>query len=295
MFKKIKSNKKSWLLGTALFAAMGFSGFKAYQYNKYYISDFEDRVIESQVLNESRKIFIRLPENYSADKQYPLIIRSDGNFNLARWDAVLDEFAEQKTYPEAILVSIPNQFWTNTRNRDLVPPYARRDVNIEPRPASDNDPEIFGKADLFLSFIETEVLPYMHKHYSLSGERILSGYSAGGSFVIYTMVTKPDLFNGYFAFSPAAWYDDSVVVEQFRQDIQQLAGKPKLFYLSLGAEEPSIITGSFNGLIEVLEQGAPENLTWQYSFSQGAGHGENPVVSVPKALTAYQDFRAKHL
>ena len=135
----------------------------------------------------------------------------------------------------------------------------------------------------------------MHKHYSLSGERILSGYSAGGSFVIYTMVTKPDLFNGYFAFSPAAWYDDSVVVEQFRQDIQQLAGKPKLFYLSLGAEEPSIITGSFNGLIEVLEQGAPENLTWQYSFSQGADHGENPVMSVPKALTAYQAFRAKHL
>jgi predicted alpha/beta superfamily hydrolase len=295
MFKKIKSNKKSWLLGSALLAAVGFSGFKAYQYNKYYMSDFEDRVIESQVLNESRKIFIRLPENYSADKQYPLIIRSDGNFNLARWDTVLDEFAEQKTYPEAILVSIPNQFWTNTRNRDLVPPYARRDVNIDPRPASDNNPDIFGKADLFLSFIETEVLPYMHKHYSLSGERILSGYSAGGSFVIYTMVTKPDLFNGYFAFSPAAWYDDSVVVEQFRKDIQQLAGKPKFFYLSLGAEEPSIITGSFNGLIDVLEQGAPENLTWRHSFSQGAGHGENPVMSVPKALSAYQAFRTNHL
>jgi len=184
MLKKIKSNKKYWLLGSALLAAVGFSGFKAYQYNKYYMSDFEDRVIESQVLNESRKIFIRLPKNYSPNKQYPLIIRSDGNFNLARWDTVLSEFAEQKTYPEAILVSIPNQFWTNTRNRDLVPPYARRDVNIEPRPASDNDPEIFGKADLFLSFIETEVLPYMHKHYSLSGERILSGFSAGGSFVI---------------------------------------------------------------------------------------------------------------
>ena len=56
MFIKIKSNKKSWLLGSALLAAVGFSGFKAYQYNKYYISDFEDRVIESQVLNESRKI-----------------------------------------------------------------------------------------------------------------------------------------------------------------------------------------------------------------------------------------------
>jgi len=109
------------------------------------------------------------------------------------------------------------------------------------------------------------------------------------------MVTKPDLFNGYFAFSPAAWYDGSVVVEQFRKDIQQLAGKPKFFYLSLGAEENPIITGSFNGLVNALEQEGPANLTWQHSFSQGAGHGENPVVSVPKALSAYQAFRTTHL
>ncbi|MFT5671145.1 MAG: hypothetical protein ACI9WH_001979, partial [Glaciecola sp.] len=31
-----------------------------------------------------------------------------------------------------------------------------------------------------------------------------------------------------------------------------------------------------------------------YSYSEGAGHTENPYVSVPKALKAYYKFRAEN-
>lgn len=263
------------------------------RYIEDYTSDFIDHNIYSVVLEEDRKIFIRLPKSYDKKKSYPLIIKSDGNFNLSRWDESITELSHKQTIEDSIVVAIPNLFWVDSRNRDLVPPYARKDVKIEARPLSDNSPSIFGKADLFLKFIETEVLPYIETNYSINDNRVLSGFSAGGSFVLYTIVTKPELFSGYFAFSPAAWYDKSVVVSEFKKGLNKVSGKPLFLYLSLGGDENDIITGSFKGLLSVIDSNAPMNFYSKYSYSEGAGHVKNPYVSVPKALEAYYKFRAE--
>ncbi|WP_010607831.1 alpha/beta hydrolase [Pseudoalteromonas maricaloris] len=286
---------KRYLFSLLGLIAIVAAGWKFTQYQSHYTSDYVDVVLSSQVLNEDRKVFIRLPKGYDKAHSYPLIIRTDGNFNLARWDEVLSSLAEQGRVEDAILVSIPNQFWTQTRNRDLVPPYARQDVAIEARPESDNDPAIFGRADRFLQFVESELLPYLEANYSINDNRVLSGFSAGGSFVLYTMVTKPALFDGYFAFSPAAWYDDSVVVKEFAKSLANIQGKPKYIYLSIGGAENDIITGSFRGLLEALEQHAPANVRWGHSISEGAGHSQNPAVSVPLALSEYHHFRKNQL
>jgi len=156
-----------------------------------YTSDFIDYNVHSLVLNEDRKIFIRLPENYDQKNSYPLIIKTDGNFNLKRWNESITELSKKNIIKDSIIVAIPNLFWGDSRNRDLVPPYARKDVKIEARPVEQNSPSIFGQADLFLKFIETEVLPYIESNYSVNDNRILSGFSAGGSFVLYTIVTNP--------------------------------------------------------------------------------------------------------
>nr|WP_301003731.1 alpha/beta hydrolase-fold protein [Arsukibacterium sp.] len=277
---------------TTVLAVGAVALFKAQQYKEDYTSDFIDETIYSSVLGESRKIFIRLPGGYERSKEYPLIIKTDGNFNLKRWDETLAELSSQSITEDSIIVAIPNLFWVDSRNRDLVPPYARRDVNIEARPDEDNHPDIFGKADRFLAFIETELIPYLEKNYAINDNRLLSGFSAGGSLVLYTIVTKPDLFSGYLAFSPAAWYDDSVVVKEFAKNLPVTDGKPIFLYLSLGGEENEIITGSFKGLLSALETNAPANLQWAYSYSEGAGHNANPYVSVPKALTKYYEFCA---
>jgi predicted alpha/beta superfamily hydrolase len=262
------------------------------QYIEDQTSDFIDHNIYSAVLEEDRKIFIRLPKSYDKKKSYPLIIKSDGNFNLSRWDESISELSHKQKIEDSIVVAIPNLFWVDSRNRDLVPPYARKDVKIEARPLSDNSPSIFGKADLFLKFIETEVLPYIETNYSINDNRVLSGFSAGGSFVLYTIVTKPELFSGYFAFSPAAWYDKSVVVSEFKKGLDKVSGRPLFLYLSLGGDENDIITGSFKGLLSAIDSNAPINFYSKYSYSEGAGHVENPFFSVPLALEAYYKFRA---
>ncbi|MEP1553007.1 alpha/beta hydrolase-fold protein [Paraglaciecola sp.] len=262
------------------------------RYVEDYTSDFIDLTIYSSVLDENRKLFIRLPNNYDEKKRYPMIIKSDGNFNLSRWDEVISELSQQGSVNDSILIAIPNLFLSDSRNRDLVPPYARKDVTIEARPASDNSPLIFGKGDLFLRFIETELIPYIEDNYSINNNRILSGFSAGGSFVLYALVSKPELFTGYFSFSPAAWYDNSVVVDEFKKGLNGVKEKPLYLYLSLGGDENAIISGSFKGLLSAIESNAPASLYTEYSYSKGANHELNPYISVPKALKGYYRFRA---
>jgi predicted alpha/beta superfamily hydrolase len=275
-------------------ALLIYAGVMYKSYVDEYTSNFIDHTIYSSTLKENRKIFIRLPEGYDNNKRYPLIIKSDGNFNLKRWDETISKLSAQGSINDSIVVAIPNLFWIDSRNRDLVPPYARQYVQIEARPSDMDAPEIFGKADLFLGFIENEVLPFIEKEYSINDNRVLSGFSAGGSFVLYTITTNPGLFTGYFAFSPAAWYDDSVVVKEFSKGLKSISGTSLFLYLSLGGAENEIITGSFKGLLSAIDLDAPENFKSDYSYSEGAGHTENPYVSVPKALKAYYKFRAEN-
>ncbi|MEI5639113.1 MULTISPECIES: alpha/beta hydrolase [unclassified Pseudoalteromonas] len=261
------------------------------RYFEHYTSEFIDHDIYSEFLSEERRVFVRLPKGYDSQKSYPLIIKSDGNFNLSRWHETVTTQSEKKLIEDSVIVSIPNLFWTDTRNRDLVPPYARKDVQIEARPSTENSPEIFGKADLFLSFIEKELIPFIENKYSINDNRVLSGFSAGGSFVLYTIVTKPELFTGYFAFSPAAWYDNSVVVQEFNNGLSKLSEKPLFLYLSIGGNENEIITGSFKGLLSAIELNAPINFNHAFHYNENSGHSDNPYYSVPKALLAYYEFR----
>ena len=141
---------KKTIILNVLFAVSVFgfaiTGFSYYQND---VSEFVDVTLDSKVLEESRKIFIRLPNNYDKTKAHPLFIKTDGNFNLANWDKALKALNPESIFNEAILVVVHNQFFTDTRNRDLVPPYARKDVNTNPLPNNETTPEILVKLICF--------------------------------------------------------------------------------------------------------------------------------------------------
>ncbi|MEI8665552.1 alpha/beta hydrolase-fold protein [Pseudoalteromonas sp. B28] len=287
---------KHYIINLSLAVVIFAIGILAIRYYNHYVSAYTDVTINSSVLNESRKVFIRLPTNYNPKKAYPLIIKTDGNFNLDTWDKALTKQAKSEKGDKAILVSIPNLFFTDTRNRDLVPPYARQDVNTQARPEHETLIEPNGEADKFLAFIETELLPYLSAKYKLSNNRVLSGFSAGGSFVLYTLHTKPELFNGYFAFSPAAWYDDMTVVNNLEAFLSAQDNKVKsstYLYLSVGGAEHPLMLKAFSNLETVLTANSNNNLMWQSAINKGAEHSDNPSISVAKALAGYSTFIKK--
>jgi uncharacterized protein len=61
-----------------------------------------------------------------------------------------------------------------------------------------------GHAADFLATIEQTIIPFIDREYRTdTSYRVLSGSSLGGLFTLYTMYTKPELFQAYVAVSPA--------------------------------------------------------------------------------------------
>ena len=99
-------------------------------------------VLRSTYLNESRDIFVHLPEGYeTSEKKYPVLYVLDAEdvFGFAVGAA---RFLSISRMPEMIVVGIPN---TN-RERDLW-------VNLEPD----------GGYIKFVDFLENELIPYIDK------------------------------------------------------------------------------------------------------------------------------------
>ena len=70
-----------------------------------------------------------------------------------------------------------------------------------------------GGGKRFSKFIEDELIPYIDKELRTTDFRAITGHSYGGLFSSWTLLTKPNLFNGYIVVSPSLWYDDKMMFE----------------------------------------------------------------------------------
>ncbi len=142
-------------------------------------------------------IYIRLPESYSKalpDTRYPVVYLLDGDslFPILATEHLLLNIDDK--LPEAIIVGIAYGSFDPSINR--------RDVDFT-GPAEDVKPENAG-APAFQRYLKTELIPEIERKYHTdSDRRILFGQSRGGSFVLYSAFTDPDLFWGRIASNPS--------------------------------------------------------------------------------------------
>jgi predicted alpha/beta superfamily hydrolase len=129
----------------------------------------------SQVIGEDYTIYINVPSGYDTSKtSYPVLFMTDGDWNM---NMAVDCFSmlEQDYYTNTpIIVGIGYGNRRNMRTRDL-------------------EPKTGGPK--FLSFIETELMPFVKNKYCTSGDNALFGYSYGGVFASYALFEHPGLFN----------------------------------------------------------------------------------------------------
>jgi predicted alpha/beta superfamily hydrolase len=177
------------------------------------------------------RIMVSLPEGdvpYTGG--YPVIYVVDGN---AFFPALHAAKRAQERLKGSIVIAIgypsdtPYDF--NRRAFDLSPP----------QPAERNDPPQGGQ-DLFLDFIEKRLMPKVNERFKVDqDQRSLVGWSFGGMFGIYTLFTRPALFQHVVAVSPSLWWRDRFLLEPERVFTQQAhAGKLNLTHSSL-----SIVVG----------------------------------------------------
>ncbi|MCB0278541.1 MAG: alpha/beta hydrolase, partial [Calditrichaeota bacterium] len=203
--------------------------------------------IYSETLKENRTLLIRTPANYTtnASDKYPVLYLLDGASNFQHTVATLEFLIGQDRVPEMLIVAITN---TN-RTRDLTP--ASSDDEMPTYPAT-------GGADLFLDFIEHELVPYVDKNYRTEPFKLIVGHSFGGLFAVHSLFSRPKLFNAYIAISPSLWWNKRDLVskvEFYLKHNQFLRGQ---FYMTLG-NEGELMEQPITHLANVLKANAPRD------------------------------------
>jgi predicted alpha/beta superfamily hydrolase len=152
--------------------------------------------VESETIGRGFHVYVMLPDGYDADaaRTYPTVYVLDGGGLFPLFAAYYRYLNFGEEIPDSIIVGISYGSDTfeggNYRSTDYTAPSTERDY--------------WGGAGSFQDFLGNNLLPFIESEYrSNTSRRVIFGQSIGGQFVLFTALTKPNLFWGHIASNPA--------------------------------------------------------------------------------------------
>ncbi len=256
------------------------------------IADSQERIFYSDIYKREITLQIYLPMGYeesdSTFKKYPnlagkseesypvlYLLDSDVYFGMASVIARLLQW--EKKLPGLIIVGVSYGLsdWYGKRALDYLP-------------YSDSGLGVTGEADDYLKMYEKELIPYVESNFRAdSSKRILFGHSSGGIFTLYTMFTKPELFNGYLAVSPWKRY-----LKKFFFDIEEKyfavrKNLPVKLYLAMGDLELSELKAEWEKFSQILSNRNYQNLVMKNVLIEDESHLSVVPIEMVKGLQWY--------
>ncbi|WP_234571565.1 alpha/beta hydrolase-fold protein [Rhodohalobacter sp. 614A] len=231
----------------------------------------------SKFLDEEREYWVHLPDSYEdttyAPQDYPVLYVLDGDKQFHLLTGIQNFLSEglYASIPEMIVVGILNTH----RSRDFTPTHSKS-----------HHPEIGGQftfpdsggGDTFLDFIEKELVPEINQNYRTNKYKIFVGHSFGGLLVLYTLLTRSNLFNAFISIDPSIWWDDYFVLDRSKQLLSEKNFEGKTLYL---AQSPF---GSSNRAPEEslefrdqLQKNTINGLRWKFRYFEEENHGTIPL------------------
>jgi predicted alpha/beta superfamily hydrolase len=186
--------------------------------------------INSTVLDQERTLWIYTPWQYEEypEKNLEIIYVFDAQvreyFDLVHSTIQFlggQEFAFIVVGIESPFIEEKNQ----SRNTDFLP----KAIDKETIKKYD---KFSGGADKFLSFVKSEVVPFIDKKYKTLPLRVAVGHSNGGTFISYSLLNEPDLFDAYIAISPNYGYDKGQMAKRFEELNPENIQKEKFVFIS---------------------------------------------------------------
>jgi uncharacterized protein len=150
--------------------------------------------LDSAAIGRAFHIYVRLPADYATqpDRRYPVVYLLDGDSLFPILAANHLFLTYDDGLPEAIVVGIAYGGFG---------PVNRRGVDFTPSAAG--VPADQAGAPAFQRFLRDELIPRIERDFHADpSRRILFGQSRGGSFVLYSAFTEPDLFWAGIASNP---------------------------------------------------------------------------------------------
>ena len=173
-------------------------------------------------------LIVRLPAEYDKNSKYPTIYLLDGGISYPLLSAYYHYLRFTEEIPVMIMVGISygTDDWQkgNARSTDYTAKSPQR--------------EHWGGAVKFQHLLKNSIIPLIEKNYpSDPDKRLIFGNSIAGQFVLYTAMTKPELFSGYIASNPALHRNLPFFMEEENLG-SIIVSKPKLF-VSSGSNDAS--------------------------------------------------------
>ncbi|MDP4261446.1 MAG: alpha/beta hydrolase-fold protein [Bacteroidota bacterium] len=261
------------------------------QYPKVDIPGSEIRKItSSSVSGQEYELQILLPAGYAVSaKKYPVVYLMDSQWDFPLVKSIYGQQYFDGFIPELIVVGVtwggvnPNP--DSLRARDYTPTTESR------LPQS-------GGADKFLSFMKTELFPFIESRYKAdSKNRILMGCSLGGLLTLYTLFTHTDMFNGYVAASPAFGWDKEIIYQYEKNFYEKKSMLPARVYMTIGGVERSV--PGFEKLVKFLADRNYSTVHIKSKVLENTGHSgtksetynrglqyvfERPMLKMPDAV-----------
>lgn len=179
--------------------------------SEYY--DFERLIFDSQDGKRHYRVYVGIPRKPAPPEGYPVIYMLDGN---AAMHTLQDQdlaalFADNPPVLVGIGYDVPSRHDVMARAFDYTPPILNEDGSVRTDTVERGRPG--GGADLFLDMIQDTIRPAVEARVQLDTARqTLWGHSFGGLFTLYTLVTRPRMFQRYVAGDPSVgWGDDALL------------------------------------------------------------------------------------
>jgi predicted alpha/beta superfamily hydrolase len=245
----------------------------------YVIPRSEVRTLPVNADGRHYALFVGLPASYATEpnKRYPVVYVTDGYWDFHKLTAIHGPLVYDRYAPEFIVVGMgyagENLNYGDLRRWELSPvPFGM------PLDAS-------GRAKDFLATIEKVFIPLIDKEYRTDpGMRVLGGASLGGLFTLYSMFTKPDLFNGYVAVTPAVLVGDGWLLKYEEEFMKSGKSLDARLYMTVGGNEA---TGFMAPILRMNQRFAPgryPKLAYEFRIIDGERHAGNQLESYNRGL-----------
>lgn len=238
--------------------------------------------IEDTATGRNYELYIKLPENYDENiaTKYPVIYYSD-----AFWTV---EFLSSTTafqIADSILVGISWQKDIDEKLKKEVGEHASRFRDYSYTKSDDPERQKkynFGQADKHIDFIRNDVFKYVENTYRTEpNNRSYFGYSMGGGFGTYILLSQPDTFKNYILGSPSVWR------------LTELESKGKIanqplnanVFISHGTLKNEVERGKHvEAFIEVLNKRKDKSLSLTYEVIEGDHATAFPMIGVRSVI-----------
>jgi predicted alpha/beta superfamily hydrolase len=231
--------------------------------------------VNSAVLKQNRPVDIYLPEQVEKNpaKRYETLYVLDGDWNAQTVVNVVSFMRQVEFIPPVIVVSIPNVIdpqGVNSRDHDLTPTVVA------------DEPDSGGAAQ-FLSFLKTELIPYVDAHYPTNHINHIHGHSYGGLFLMYALLHEPALFDGYVILDPAMHWDQHALNADIDAHIAGVPTKGKAIYIA-GRSGRAFDYMGLSAIEPLFKNKAPPDLHWRLLGYPGESHDSLKLKGTYDAL-----------